>query len=193
MQQISEAIKPGDRQTFDVLPHSDYYMLKFAEGDLFAQVCESTSRGFKALNDCQSVEMKAIVNMQAIREVLVRAKRPGEAISKASITIYGSREEGLTVGNALSSSKVFLQDPEEDLETVAYFNPQEARFPGIEEPVPTVLDHSRIAVTSSKDHKNELESERLSEAIATIYGSLKRFRVQDQKKGGPRVLTNLLQ
>lgn len=192
MVQISEAIKFDAQQSFDVLPHSNYFMLKFAEGGLFAQVCESVSRGFKSLKDCHSVEMKATVDMRTIKEVLVRAKRPGEATSKASITIYGSRDEGSTVGNNLSSTKIFLQDPEEDSETVAYFNPQEARFPGMEEPVLTALDRSRIAPTSSKGHKNELESESLSQAINTIYGSLKRFRVQDQQKGGARVLTNLL-
>lgn len=192
MVQISEAIKCDAQQSFDVLPHSDYYMLKFAEGDLFAQVCESVSRAFKVLKDCHSVEMKATVDMRAIKEVLVRAKRPGEATSKASITIYGSRDEGLTVANTLSSAKIFLQDPEEDSETISYCNPQEARFPGMEEPVLTGLDRSRIAATSSKGHKNELESERLSQAIGTIYGSLNRFRIQDRRQGGARVLTNLL-
>lgn len=193
MQRVSEAIKSDARQSFDVLPHSDYYMLKFAEGGLFAQVCESVSRGFKALKDCHSVEMKATVDVRTVKDVLVRAKRPGEATSKASITVYGSRDEGLAVGNALSSNKIFLQDPEEDSETVAYFNPQEAQFPGIEEPAPTVQDCPRISLTSRKGHKSEFESESLSQAISTIYGSLKRFRIQDQQKGGARVLTNLLQ
>lgn len=191
MLQISEAIKSDAPQSFDVLPHSDYYMLKFADGGLFAQVCESVSNGFKTLKDCTSVEMKATVDMKTIKEVLVRAKRPGEATSKASITIYGSRDEGSIVGNALSSSKIFLQDPEEGSETVAYFNPQEARFPGMEEPIPTILDHSRIAV-KGKHHKNEQESENLSQAISTIYRSLTRFRTQTQQKGSARVLTNLL-
>lgn len=168
-------------------------MLKFAEGGLFAQVCESVSRGFQALKDCHSVEMKATVDMRAIKEVLARAKRPGEATSNTCITIYGSQDEGLIAGKALSSNKIFLQNPEEDSETVPYYNPQEARFPGIEEPVSTVLDRSRAAVTSSKGQKNELESEIMTQAIATIYRSLKRFRIQDQQKGGARVLTNLLQ
>ncbi|KAJ0116932.1 hypothetical protein J7T55_003346 [Diaporthe amygdali] len=95
--------------------------------------------------------------------------------------------------DADQSFDIFLQDPEEDSETVPYYNPQEARFPGIEEPVSIVLDRSRAAVTSSKGQKNELESEIMSQAIATIYRSLKRFRIQDQQKGGARVLTNLLQ
>lgn len=192
MLQISKAIESDAPQSFDVLPHSDYYMLKFADGGLFAQVCELASRGFKALKDCSSVEIQATVDMKTIKDVLVRAKRPGEATSSASITIYGSRDEGLAVGNILSSSKMFLQDPAESSETVEYFNPQEARFPGMEEPIPTVLDRSRKALKSSKHHENELESEKLSQAIEKIYRSLTRFRIQTQQKGSVRVLTNLL-
>lgn len=179
-------------QSFQVTREADYFMLKFSEDELFAQINEHVSRGLAALDDVPSVEKRAFAETSRIQCVLDRAKRPGEATLKVEVNLYGSVEEAGIVGDKLSATKLFLQDPDHGMKDIEYCNPHVIQFPGIEEPVPKVVENG-IAEGSSKASQMVREGvDTFDRTISTIYHSLTRFRNLERMQGGEHVLTPLL-
>jgi hypothetical protein len=67
MLELATKIDPSPPyQSFEVSKYLDYFMLKFLDGSPFAQVSELVSRGLTALEQYQSVEMKAFAETKRI-------------------------------------------------------------------------------------------------------------------------------
>ncbi|OQU97598.1 SNF2 family domain-containing protein isoform 2 [Cladophialophora immunda] len=179
-------------QSFQVTREADYFMLKFSEDELFAQINEHVSRGLAALDDVPSAEIIAFAETSRIQRVLDRAKRPGEATLKVEVNLYGSVDEAGVVGDKLSTAKLFLQDPDQGMKDIEYCNPHVIQFPGIEEPVPEIVE-TAIVEESSKASQTVREGvDTFDHTISTIYHSLTRFRNLERMQGGEHLLTPLL-
>lgn len=178
-------------QWFEVSKHCDYFMLKFSEDYLFAQVSELASQGLAALQDLSSVEIMAFVETKRIQHVFDRAKKPAEATLKVEVNVYGSMDDARIVGDKLCSAKMYLQDPDHGTQDIEYCNPHVIQFPGIEEPVSnTEHRFSRELSKTSKSLREERET--FDQTISTIYQSLTRFRNLERMHGGAHIVTPLL-
>jgi SWI/SNF-related matrix-associated actin-dependent regulator of chromatin subfamily A3 len=179
-------------QSFEVSRHSDYFMLKFSEDDIFAQVNELASQGLAALQDVSSVEIRAFAETRRIQHVFARAKKPGEATLKVEINVYGSVDDAGMVGDKLCSAKLFLQDPDHGTQDIEYCNPHVIRFPGVEEPVPKNTEHGIFEGLSKPSKSLREERETFDQTVSTIYHSLTRFRNLERMQGGAHIVTPLL-
>ncbi|KAK8867412.1 DNA repair and recombination protein rad5c [Apiospora arundinis] len=140
----------------------------------------------------ESVEVRAFASTASIQNVVERANKPGEAKLKVDINIYGSIEDAELVGERLSTTKVYLQDPDQGMQDIEYLNPHVLHFAGIEEPVAA---EAGPTLTAGAQRKVPLEREQratLPETVATLYQSLTRFRHLERTQGGPQVTTKLL-
>ncbi|KAK8009963.1 hypothetical protein PG990_008928 [Apiospora arundinis] len=170
--------------SFDVSKYYDYFMLKFPDQSLFAQVSELISKGLDSLTSIESVEVRAFASTASIQNVVERANKPGEAKLKVDINIYGSIEDAELVGERLSTAKVYLQDPDQGMQDIEYLNPHVLHFAGIEEPVAAEAEPT---LTAGAQRKAPLEREQratLPETVATLYQSLTRFRHLERTQGG---------
>jgi SWI/SNF-related matrix-associated actin-dependent regulator of chromatin subfamily A3 len=193
MHHLSTKIDPSQTyQSFEVSKHSDYFMLKFSEDSIFAQVNELASQGLAALQDVSSVEIRAFAETKRIQHVFARAKKPGEATLKVEINVYGSIDDAKMVGGKLCSAKLFLQDPDHGTQDIEYCNPHVIQFPGVEEPVPKNTEHGICEgpVKPSKSLREERET--FDQTLSTIYHSLTRFRSLERMQGGAHIVTPLL-
>ncbi|OCL11998.1 hypothetical protein AOQ84DRAFT_228449 [Glonium stellatum] len=179
-------------QSFNVSKHSDYYMLKFSDSTLFAQVNKLASHGLAALQDISSVEIKAFAETKMIQRVFTRAKKPGEATLKTHIIVYGSVDDARLVGDKLCSEKIFLQDPDNGTHDIEYFNPHILQFPGIEEPVLNNPEHGFFKELSRPSKTLRKERDTFDQTVSTIYQSLTRFRNLERMQGGAQIITPLL-
>lgn len=179
-------------QSFIVSKMADYFMLRFPDDSIFGQANELVSAGLSSLQDLASVEIRAFSRTKNIQDVLEKAKRPGEAVLNFDVNVYGPVDQAVVVGDLLSASKLFLQDPEHDLENVQYMNPHIIQFPGLEEPsLHAEMDREPIKTqgTSKAAHSDHGA---IDDIRATIYSSLKRFRSLPRAQCGGLVLTPLL-
>ncbi|KAI1204790.1 SNF2 family N-terminal domain-containing protein [Annulohypoxylon truncatum] len=192
MPEIANKIDPAQEyQSFDVSKYANYFMLKFPDGSIFAQVSELVSRGLTDLQEYKSVEIRAFAETNRIRQVCSRAKRPNEATLKVEINIYGAVNDAKPIGNRLSSAKVFLQDPDHGIQDVEYRNPHVIQFPGIEEPPPRNTREGFLADPSkTKTTANDTEED-FGFTISTVYHSLTRFRNLERTRGR-HITTQLL-
>ncbi|KAJ3548576.1 hypothetical protein NM208_g940 [Fusarium decemcellulare] len=177
-------------QIFNISRHIEYFMLKFSDGGLFAQVNELASQGLAQLNDITSVELVAFVETERLQRVFARAKKPSEATLKVQVNFYGSVDDAAAVGQKLGAAKLFLQDPEHGAETFDYCNPHVAKFPGIEEPTPTSILPALSAGDSKPPRPTREGQEDYDQAISAIYHSLIRHQetalfFMMQREGGP--------
>ena len=179
-----------DYHSFDVSRYSDYFMLKFPDGNIFAQVSEFASRGFATIENLSSIEIRAFVETKRIQHVFIRAKKPGEATLKVDINVYGSVSDAEVVGSKLSSAKLYLQDPDNGMHGISYVNPQIVQFPEIEEPVINNETHMLEAIPAVNCFIEEKDN--FAQIRSTIYQSLTRFRNLERMEGGARILTPLL-
>ena len=113
MRDLQAKIVPSlTHQSFEVSKHFDYFMLKFSDGELFAQISELACRGLAELQELPSVEIVAFAETKRIQRVFARTKKPGEATLKVEGNVYGSADDTKVVGDKLCSVKMFLQDPD---------------------------------------------------------------------------------
>ncbi len=178
--------------SFLVSKYSDYFMLKFSDNTLFAQVSELAVRGLTSLQDHPTVEIRAFVEAKRIQEVFSRAKKPGEATLKVELNIYGSVDDSKAIGDKLCAAKMFLQDPDHGTEDIEYCNPHVIQFPGIEEPAAKSMGHVVIEPKQPSKAVRE-ERENFDNTVSAIYQSLTRFRNLDRMHGGDHIITPLLQ
>ena len=193
MQDLQAKIVPSlTHQSFEVSKHSDYFMLKFSDGELFAQISELACRGLAELQELPSVEIVAFAETKRIQHVFARTKKPGEATLKVEVNVYGSADDTKIVGDKLCSVKMFLQDPDHGTQNIEYCNPHVIQFPGIEEPVPTNTDKpfARDPHKSSKAVMEEREN--FDQTVSAIYHSLTRSRSLERMQAGTKIRTPLL-
>ncbi|XDG08564.1 hypothetical protein ABKA04_008179 [Annulohypoxylon sp. FPYF3050] len=180
-----------EHHSFDVSKYAEYFMLKFPDSTIFAQVSELVSRGLAELHEYSSIEIRAFAATDRIREVCSRAKRPSEAILKVEINIYGSVDDAKSVGQKLSSAKIFLQDPDHGMQDIEYRNPHIIQFPGIEEPqARSIRDGFLADVSKTKKTVNNLDED-IGHTISTVYHSLTRSRNLERTQG-THITTQLL-
>lgn len=179
-------------QSFAISKHGEYFMLKFPDGKLFAQVNKLACQGLAQLQEIPSVEIVAFVETNRLQHVFSRAKTPSEAALKVEVNLYGSIDDAKIVGDNLSAAKMFLQDPERGTENMEYQNPHIAQFPGIEEPVPTSADRV-LPESVPKSSKTLVEGrEDLDQTVSAIYQSLVRSRNLERTQAGTMIRTPLL-
>lgn len=193
MPELQSKIDPAQNyQSFNVSKHSDYFMLKFSDNSLFAQVSELGSRGLLALEDLSFVEIKAFAETKSIQQVFARAKKPGEATLKVEMNVYGPVDDAKIVGDKLCSAKMFLQDPDNGTEDVEYLNPHAVQFPGIEEPILSSTENQFVGEPSKPTKALREERETFDQTVSSVYQSLTRFRTLDRMQGGAHIVTPLL-
>lgn len=179
-------------QSFEVSKYSDYFMLKFSDQSLFAQVNEMASGGLSTLCDIQSVEIRAFAITERINHVFQHAKRPGEAKLQVDLNIYGLAEDAELVGQKLSGAKLYLQDPDQGLSNIEYNNPHVIHFPGIEEPVVESATSDFLTGIPKTLGADKKERKALAETINQIYQSLTRSRHLERMHISPKIVTPLL-
>ena len=138
------------------------------------------------------MEIRAFSETRRIQDVLARAKKPGEAVLKVDVNVYGALDDAAVVGDRLCAAKLFLQDPEHGVQNIEYSNPHLILFPGFEEPsvdgaegrLPNKVPDTSKGVRSEQDVFHH--------TLTTIYHSLRRFRNLDRVQCGALVLTPLL-
>lgn len=193
MRDLQAKIDPSlMHQSFGISKHSEYFMLKFPDGKIFAQVNKLACQGLDKMQEVPSVEIVAFVETNRLQHVFSRAKTPSEAALKVEVNLYGSTDDAKIVGEKLSAAKMFLQDPERGAENMEYCNPHVAQFPGIEEPAPMLADKvsSHSVPKSSKAVGGEREN--LDQTVSAIYQSLVRFRNLERMQAGDMIRTPLL-
>jgi SWI/SNF-related matrix-associated actin-dependent regulator of chromatin subfamily A3 len=193
MAELQSKIDPEQNyQSFNVSKHSDYFMLKFSDDSLFAQVSELASRGLTALEDLSSTEIRAFVETKRLQHVFARAKKPGEATLKVELNVYGPVDDAKIVGDKLCSAKMFLQDPDNGTRDIEYLNPHVVQFPGIEEPILSSAEHRFVGGLSKPTKTLREERETFDQTVSSVYQSLTRFRALDRMQGGGHIMTPLL-
>lgn len=196
MSEIYAKIDPNKPyHSFTVSKDGNYFMLKFTDGSLFAQLNEALAAGLGSLENLTSVEITAYATTKSIQHVLSRAKTPGAAKLRADINVYGAIEDANIVGEKLCTAKVFLQDPEHGIANVEYVNPHLIQFPGFEPPLTTTGQHDLSGLDSlgqPKDVNVQQEQENFNHTLTAIYQSLRRSRNLQGIRGGAHLLTALL-
>lgn len=167
-------------------------MLKFPDGEIFAQISELACRGLAELQEIPSVEIMAFVETKRLQRVFARAKKPSEATLKVEVNLYGSTDDAKVVGDKLCAAKMFLQDPEHGTENMEYSNPHIAQFPGIEEPVPTTTDKAYYGGVHTSSKALREERENFDQTVSAIYHSLVRSRNLERVQAGTMIRTPLL-
>lgn len=179
-------------QSFAVSKHSEYFMLKSSDNEVYALVNELASQGLAALQDLSSVEIMAFAETAKIQSVLTKAKKPGEATLKVEINVYGSIDIAEVVGRKLGAAKLFLQDPDHGQQDIEYCNPHVVHFPGVEEPKPQSTDCVVPEVMSKPTRSLKQERETFDHTVSTIYDVLTRARHLERRDGGSHIKTPLL-
>ena len=194
MLEIHAKIDPNKPyHSFSVSRDGNYFMLKFPDGSLFAQLNEALATGLGSLENLTSVEIIAYAATKSIQHILSRAKTPGAAKLKADVNVYGAIDDANAVGDRLSLAKVFLQDPEHGIENVEYLNPHLIQFPGFEPPSTTTAHHDLGGLDSLIQPKDvQQEQESFNYTLSTIYQFLRRSRNLQGIRGSAHLLTALL-
>ena len=195
MSELHAKVDPNEPyNSFSVSKDGIYFMLKFPDGSLFAQLNEALAGGLDSLESLSSIEIRAFAETKSVYNALTRAKKPGEAKLKVDINIYGSVEDADTVGEKLSSAKVFLQDPEHAIANVEYANPHLIPFPGFDA-APIMPAHHHVGGPGGYDRQKDVEHEQDSfkHTLTSIYLSLKRARDLQGVHGSSHLLTTLLE
>jgi len=135
---------------------------------------------------------QSLAETKRIQHVFSRAKQPGQATLKVELNIYGSVEDAKIIGDILSASKMFLQDPDHGTQDIEYCNPHIVQFPGVEEPMTKVKEHGIPKELSVVPKTAQQERDTFNQTISSIYQSLTRFRDLERIQEGNYVTTPFL-
>lgn len=114
--------------------NGDTIWISCVEGETFGCLASTVARGLKCLENLGEtcVEIEGFITSFALNKASVAWKRAGKSeITTVDFNIYGHRHSGKEVGDALTSMKLFLQEPDTDPRSLTYDNPQYLKLPGV--------------------------------------------------------------
>jgi SWI/SNF-related matrix-associated actin-dependent regulator of chromatin subfamily A3 len=165
---------------------NDELSLEFTEGTILGNLTKHLSEVLAHLLKHWTVQLDALAHIITLRETISRAAKASQAIAHVDIIICGSSADSSKIGGYLSSKKVFLQRPDQQLPNVKYDNPQKIMFPGLE-----ISKDTTKEIYANIDPVQEGQ-EILQKAISDVYASLKRGARLNRIEGDERLKTRLL-
>lgn len=179
---------------FQVVPEGHCYSLEH-HGNKFAVLNKKTCSDFQALLNGQQIRLHAYVRSKEWSNVLKSwQKNKSSTILTVEINIYGAREVADEVGNILSTSGTFLQQPRSGLDGIAYYNPHFFRVPGfsdansLDTPILTIKDTTSAPIQKAGlDERNDPSVE-----VASILDSLSHHDFLKERFADVRIRRPLL-
>ncbi|KAJ4313267.1 hypothetical protein N0V84_009495 [Fusarium piperis] len=174
--------------------HREHAFLCFSDDLAFGHLRSGIGKALLSLMLEPNVEFEPIGETAKLREIIERAGKPGDAIVKVNIDVYGPRSSAGKVGKRLSDAKLWLQrsDTSQIMNPgIEYHNPHflSIKIRGSEA---EVVQHSQPVVNNAVARKQTRE-EQLRKMMEEVYKTAGSSRDVDRANGGDRVTQNLLE
>ncbi|KAM0421486.1 hypothetical protein ACHAPT_010659 [Fusarium lateritium] len=170
--------------------HREHAFLCFSDDLAFGHLRSGIGKVLLSLMLQSNVEFEPIGETGNLRDIIKKANKPGDAIVKVSIDVYGPRRLSSRVGKTLSDAKFWLQRSDTKREGVVYDNPHFLRIKirGSEvESRPSIQP-----VVSSAAARKQTREEQLRKMVEEVYKTVGSSRDVDRAEGGSRVTRQLL-
>lgn len=196
MSTVDERLKAcRDRyQRFTLKEHTDHRehaFLCFSDDLTFGHLRSGIGKVLLSLMSRPNVEFEPIGETAKLREIIERAGKPGDAIVKVNIDVYGPRSSARGVGKTLSDAKLWLQQPDTSHPGIEYHNPHllSIRIRGSEA---EIVQPSQPVMSNAAARKQTRE-EQLRKMVEEVYRTVGSNRDVDRAEGGSRVTRELLE
>jgi hypothetical protein len=178
---------------FRVVPEGMYYSLEH-HGNKFAVLNKKTCSAFQEALSGRQVHLRAYVQSKEwLNAHKLWQKNKNSTILTVEINVYGAQEVADEVGNVLSSSGTFLQQPRYGLDGIAYYNPHYFRLPGFSDaaslytPITTIQDTTPAPIQNAERDRSDASVE-----VASILDSLSHHDFLKERVADVRIRRPLL-
>ncbi|PHH91757.1 hypothetical protein CDD83_10401 [Cordyceps sp. RAO-2017] len=177
----------GQIQRFQVKMERDYVLLLLNDGTTLGCLRGNMTRALEPLLKREQLTFEAVAPLHALRQKILSAGRPSDAVAHIDINIYGPLSSARELGDFLSSHKIWLQRPDYHDRSFAYENPHAIRFPEIEDALP--LQELRQEMSTEQ---RRLENDVL-QLVSEVQDSTHRADCLERLTGDRRLQTQLLE
>ncbi|RSL99878.1 hypothetical protein CDV31_012012 [Fusarium ambrosium] len=171
--------------------HREHAFLLFSDDELtFGHLRSGTGKALLPLMQLPNVKFEPVGETAKLLDVIDKANKPGDAIVKVNIDVYGPRSSSSTVGKDLSQAKLWLQKSDTMAEGYEYDNPHFLRI-DIDRSEDMPVQAVQQVVSNSATRKQTRE-EQLRKMVEEVYKTVGSNRDVDRVEGGDRVTRELL-
>ncbi|RSL78668.1 hypothetical protein CEP51_008014 [Fusarium floridanum] len=171
--------------------HREHAFLLFSDDELtFGHLRSGTGKALLPLMQLPNVKFEPVGETAKLLDVIDKANKPGDAIVKVNIDVYGPRSSSSTVGRDLSQAKLWLQKSDTMAEGYEYDNPHFLRI-DIDRSEDVPVQPVQQVVSNSATRKQTRE-EQLRKMVEEVYKTVGSNRDVDRVEGGDRVTRELL-
>ncbi|RSL69376.1 hypothetical protein CEP53_002228 [Fusarium sp. AF-6] len=171
--------------------HREHAFLLFSDDELtFGHLRSGTGKALLPLMQLPNVKFEPVGETAKLLDVIDKANKPGDAIVKVNIDVYGPRSSSSTVGKDLSQAKLWLQKSDTMAEGYEYDNPHFLRI-DIDRSEDVPVQPVQQVVSNSATRKQTRE-EQLRKMVEEVYKTVGSNRDVDRVEGGDRVTRELL-
>jgi hypothetical protein len=183
----SDETQPNPIQKFNLESKTDHILLVFPDGTHFGCLRDNMTKAMASLLGAEDLKFEAVALTQHLRGIIAKVDKSGDAVVQVDINIYGPRGKASSVGEDLSKSKLWLQQPDYFKKQYPYENPHVIHFPELEGAASLEEVHNDVSVT-----KPQSDQERLQRIVSQVHQSLQREKNLDRTAGDQRLKTGLL-
>lgn len=170
--------------------HREHAFLLFSDELTFGHLRSGTGKALLPLMLLPNVRFEPVGETSKLLDVIDKANKPGDAIVKVNIDVYGPRSSASKVGRDLSQAKLWLQKSDTMAEGYEYDNPHFLRI-DIDRSEEAPLQRVQQVVSNAATRKQTRE-EQLRKMVEEVYKTVGSNRDVDRAEGGDRVTRELL-
>jgi SWI/SNF-related matrix-associated actin-dependent regulator of chromatin subfamily A3 len=184
--------QPNEYQRFSLKAQPEHVLLSFKDDETeFGYLRPNLTKVLeKLMKDDSALDLEAVSRTLVLRETIARAKKPGDALVKVDINIYGPAASAGKVGQALSQQKWWLQRPGHHRRGMAYQNPHYLTFPDMEE---IQAEAQREVGKKAGPGGRPDRGQQIRHLTTALYGRLRGDRDLSRVQGSRRVRRQLLE
>ncbi|KAB5535361.1 SNF2 family domain-containing protein [Coniochaeta sp. 2T2.1] len=176
-------------QKFTLEAKSDHILLSFQDGTQFGYLRDNLTEALRPLLTSDDLSFEAVALTATLRARIATVEKQGDTIVHVDINIYGPRARAKTVGEELSSKKVWLQKPDYFKRQYSYENPHLIRFPDVEDAMAEqiVQDVQIPEPAAPQPTVNTVQ-----QVVNEVHRALHRAEDLDREDGDERLRTELM-
>jgi len=166
----------------------DHFIVTFEDGEIFGTMRETPSGTLKRVLNEKVLHLKfePIVSKMDLTNILERATKAADAITRIDINLYGPPESGERLGKALSDAKMWIQRPDHRKRNLEYRNPHMLEFPHLKD-----IGIPQDAVREPRQERSH--EDRLRQTLNQVEGAAqRRAAALERVEGDHRLKTPLL-
>ncbi|KAB5577889.1 SNF2 family domain-containing protein [Coniochaeta sp. 2T2.1] len=188
---LSPAEGPGANhmQKFTLEAKSDHILLSFQDGAQFGYLRDNMTEALRPLLTSDDLSFEAVASTATLRARIAKVEKQGDTIVHVDINIYGPRARAKTVGEELSSKKVWLQKPDYFKRQYSYENPHLIRFPDVEDAMTEQIVQD-VQVPEPAAPQPTVNT--VQQVVNEVHRALHRAEDLDREDGDERLRTELM-